>query len=285
MPLAAAAWMVVQATACDVKEVHSTVPLAPDGRLTLDTYHGSIEIDTWDHPTVEIHARVEPGGFAFDGAAQVRATEVRIDASPSSVRIRSDHRALDERPCLFCFAWERPEVHYRIRMPRTARLRLRDHRSTIRVGRLEAELELNTYRGSAVVAAVEGPLYLETYRGRIRVEAARITGRSRAETYKGEIELAVPRGRGFDLNATGPPRQPHRQLRRAARPASGRRGEPFHRRRRPHPAAPHRPGRAAPRHRLTGAALSGSSPGSLCPLRRSASPRTPGRTRSSGSGA
>ncbi len=188
------------APAQDAKEVRRTVPLAADGRVTLDTEKGRVEITTWDQPSVEIYARIEPDGFASDRREQVESTQVRIDASASSVRIKSDYSRLDNRRW-FRFGCDRPSVHYSIQMPRTARLQVRDHRSEIRVGDLRGELHLNTYRGTAVVSSVEGPMRLETYRGRIRVDSARLAGRCRADTYRGEIELGIPRNRGFSLDA------------------------------------------------------------------------------------
>jgi hypothetical protein len=187
------------ALAQDVKEIVRTAPLAMDGRVTLDTHKGSVDIATWDRPAIEVHARIEPDSFSFNGEEQVRATDVRIDSSPNSMRIQTDYGRLADRWSIFGFG--RPAVHYTIRMPRTARLLIRDYRSDIRIGRLQGGLELNTYRGSAVIASVEGPLRLETNRGRIRVEAARITARSRVDTQRGDVELAIPRGSGFELDA------------------------------------------------------------------------------------
>jgi hypothetical protein len=189
------------APAWHAKEIHRTAPLAADGRVILDTYRGSIDIETWDRAEIAIHARIEPDRFAPGAEEQVLATEVRIDAAPNSTRIRTDHRALEENFWMRLFGGGRPAVHYTIRMPRTARLLLRDNRSEIRIGDLRGELDLNTYRGSAVIASVDGPMRLETNRGRIRVEDARITARSRVETYRGEVELAIPRGSAFDIDA------------------------------------------------------------------------------------
>ena len=192
-------WIGTQALAQDVKEIHKTLPLAADGRVTLDSYKGRVQIATWDQPSVEIHARIEPDGVT-DQRAQVQATEMQIDASAGAIHIRTDFHRVASWDWCFLFGGDRPLVHYTIRMPRTAKLQVRDQRSDIRVGDLRAGLDLNTYRGAAVVSSVEGPVRLETYRGRIRVGSAAITGSSRVDTYRGEIEMGIPRHRGLDLD-------------------------------------------------------------------------------------
>jgi hypothetical protein len=52
------------APAWHAKEIHRTAPLAADGRVILDTYRGSIDIETWDRAEIAIHARIEPDRFA-----------------------------------------------------------------------------------------------------------------------------------------------------------------------------------------------------------------------------
>lgn len=121
VPLALAVWIAAQAIAQDVKEIRKTVPLAKDGRLVLDTHKGRVEVNTWDREEVEVRARIEHSGFSLHGGSLVRGTDVRIDADPGSVRIKTDVRRVE--------GWGRPLVHYQIRMPRTARLHVRDYRS------------------------------------------------------------------------------------------------------------------------------------------------------------
>ena len=48
--------------------------------------------------------------------------------------------------------------------------------------------------------AHDGGLELTTHKGNVHVEFARL-GASRLETYKGDIEITVPKAAGFDLDA------------------------------------------------------------------------------------
>ncbi|HWQ52084.1 MAG TPA: hypothetical protein VN442_00265 [Bryobacteraceae bacterium] len=121
VPLALVVWIGAQAVAQDVKEIRKTVPLAKDGRVVLDTHKGRVEVNTWDREEVEVCARIEADKFSLNGANLVLGTDVRIDAAPGSVRIKTDLRRVE--------GWGRPLVHYQIRMPRAARLQIRNYRS------------------------------------------------------------------------------------------------------------------------------------------------------------
>ena len=53
-------------------------------------------------------------------------------------------------------------------------------------------------RSGGVGTGVEGGVDLETYKGDVRIEYVSLSRSNRFETYKGEIEIVVPRGKGFD---------------------------------------------------------------------------------------
>jgi hypothetical protein len=182
----------------DVKEVRQTAELSADGRVSIDTYKGSIRVSSWGNPQVEIYARIEPEESLFSsGMESVEATEIRIDASSSSVRIKSDYGKVKR-------GWSGsslPFVHYEIKMPRTARLIIKDYKSKSEVAGLRSEVGVQTYKGSVVISDLDGSLQLKTYKGNVRVEFSNLHSKSRFETYKGEVEVALPAARGFDLES------------------------------------------------------------------------------------
>jgi hypothetical protein len=185
--------------------VHRIVPLSADGRLIIETERGSIRLSGWDSPQVEIYARVEDESYFLRDPESVRQTEVRIDASPGSVRIKSDYSRLGERGWglfgFLNFTFERPAVHYRIRMPRTARLKIKDYRSETELSDLKSDLEMETYRGSVDVRGLEGAVEFKSYRGLARIKMAAPPRNVRLETYRGDITLSLPRESGFQLDS------------------------------------------------------------------------------------
>jgi hypothetical protein len=162
----------------DTKDIAKTLNLNPAGSVTLDTLRGSIHVAAWDRPEVEIKARVEAAGSSTVDLRRFNRTEVAIDSATDSVRIRSEY------PWGSCCSWntgQNPDVHYTIRMPRSARLTIRDHRSEIDIRSLAGALDLETHRGS------------------VRVAFAAFTADSRIETHRGTVKLQLPRDSRFNL--------------------------------------------------------------------------------------
>jgi hypothetical protein len=180
----------------DVREVHKTLPLSAKGSVTLENHKGSIRITTWNRPEVEIQARIEAEPGTAMNRRRFEATEIVIDSSQDSVHIQTKY------PDFACCSWDdgtNPHVRYTIRMPRTARLALRDHRSDTEISDLAAELDIDTHRGTVHVYKHSGPLRLTTHRGDVKVEFATFSGASTIETHRGTIELDLPKNSKFDL--------------------------------------------------------------------------------------
>lgn len=197
--------LVATLAAQDTREVRKSGPLTADGSVYIDTYKGSVTVSTWDKPEVEILARIEPDEYDRYAEEKVRDTEIRIDASPSTVRIKSDYEKVRRRGGGFWGIFDGetgslPLVHYAIKMPRTAQLVIKDYKSHTRISNLRSDVEIETYKGSVDVANLEGSLNMETYKGDVRAEFASLSRRSRFQTYKGDIEVTLPKKLGFDLD-------------------------------------------------------------------------------------
>jgi hypothetical protein len=190
------------------KEVRRTVSLEKDGRVTLETFKGTVKISVWDRPQAEVVARIEADDACSDAkyqAEMVRDTEVRIEGEGTALRIRSDYdrvRGLHTWsvwPFSSCSAL--PFVHYTIAMPKTAKLDLSDHKSRIEIAGLESDLKLSTHKGEVYLSGIAGRVSLETHKGDVRVAFARMAGDSRLETHKGDIEITIPKDARFAVSA------------------------------------------------------------------------------------
>lgn len=193
------------------REFHRTVDLQADGTVSIHTFKGSVAIETWDRAQAEVIARIEPDtscGSEAEQQERVRLTEVDVDATASRLEVRSDYDRLKDLPStrieledheFSCNAY--PFIHYRLRIPRTARLDVEDHKSKIDLAGLRSEVRIRTHKGSVDVKDHDGGLDLSTHKGDVRVEFARFAA-SRFETHKGDIEITMPRSAGFDLDAT-----------------------------------------------------------------------------------
>ena len=206
-PLAMIALLLVGGLqAQESREVRKSGPFAKDGRLLIDTYKGSVEVTTWEKPEIDIVARIESEGSGRNAKENVERTEVRIKLTENSARVKTDYdkvrRHLDGFFGIFDGeSVELPMVHYVIRVPKSARVEIKDYKSKTRASGLQSRLTIDSYKGEIDIQNLSGSLDLNTYKGEARVNFANLTGKSTAETYKGEIEITLPKEKGFDLDA------------------------------------------------------------------------------------
>lgn len=187
------------------REINKIVPLPKTGQVSVDTYKGSVSVDTWDKEEVSISARIVADGWGRYDEEKVRDTEIRIETSAGSVSIETDYRNAERRHRSFWGIFDgdfgtMPFVHYTIKMPATANLRIKDYKSEINVSNLRSNLVLNTYKGEVDIRALKGGLDLETYKGECTIDFASMS-ESRFETYKGQIRIVLPSKAGFTLDA------------------------------------------------------------------------------------
>ena len=111
------------------KEVHRTIPLDRDGRVSIETFKGSVHVTAWDRAEAEVTASIVADDTCGDSKYQadmVKDTEVRFSGEGRSLTLRSDYDRVDGLnnwtfwPFGSCSA--RPFVHYTVLMPRNARL-------------------------------------------------------------------------------------------------------------------------------------------------------------------
>jgi hypothetical protein len=181
--------------AADFKEFKKTVPLEANGRFSLDTYKGSIHVTAWDQPQVDIQARIEADIGWF--SEPVEDVEIRVDASSASVRVKTEYH----RRNWSAIEGNSPSVYYTIHVPRNASLSIKDYKSESDISGVQGDVEFETYKGTARLDGLRKGLQLNTYKGDIRVTFASFTARSRIETYRGTVDLTVPRSAAFEVHA------------------------------------------------------------------------------------
>jgi hypothetical protein len=160
------------------REIHKIIPLKPDGRLIIDTYKGSITITTHEKPQVEVDVKIESDDSdSRDAEKDVEDTEIQIDGGESEVTLHTNYKEVEHHHTGF-WDWiadsfetsnSLPLVHYTIKMPRTAELRIKDYKSRTRIEDLKSDLRFNTYKGEAEIDNLLGGIDLETYKGTVRV--------------------------------------------------------------------------------------------------------------------
>ncbi|MBV9071793.1 MAG: hypothetical protein JO231_23995, partial [Acidobacteria bacterium] len=136
------------ASALTERRVHQTLNLDPTGRFSLNTHNGSITINTWNRPSVEIDARIDPG--ESDHQEDVDAVDVRISGGGSSVRVETNYDKVPYRSSSWWFGGNNrtlPPVHYTISVPASAVVDIDDHNATVRVSGLAGDLRVSSHNG------------------------------------------------------------------------------------------------------------------------------------------
>jgi Toastrack DUF4097 len=188
------------------KEVQKTVDITADGRVYIDTYKGSITIQTWDQQKVEIYAKIEADGRGRKDRKMVEDTDIRIHTGADLVEIVSDYGKSEHHGFSFFGLFgddggNLPFVYYRIKMPATARLKIKDYKSETRISNILSSLRMETYKGNVIINDHSGPIDIETYKGDVKIDFAKYSDDCRFETYKGRIEIALPKNTGFTMHA------------------------------------------------------------------------------------
>lgn len=191
------------------REINKTIPLKPDGHLTIDTYKGSITITTHDKSEVEVNVKIESDDWdSEDAARDVEDTEIDFRGTSNAATIHTNYHKVERNNYHDFWDWitdphetsnALPLVHYTIKMPRTAELRIKDYKSKSYIEGLISNLTLNTYKGTIEVVDLSGGIDLETYKGDVRISFAALKRDSHFETYKGNITVNVPNNTGFEL--------------------------------------------------------------------------------------
>jgi hypothetical protein len=174
-----------------------------DGHLVIDTYKGSITVTTNDKPQVEVYVKIESDDAdSRDAERDVADTEIEIHGTDKEVTLHTNYRNVERHNDhdfwdWITNPWEKsyslPLVHYTIKMPRTAELRIKDYKSESHIEGLTSYLTINTYKGTVEVLDLNGGIDLETYKGDVRVSFTALKNDSHFETYKGKIDREHPK--------------------------------------------------------------------------------------------
>jgi hypothetical protein len=191
------------------REINKVIPLKSDGHLFIDTYKGSITITTHEKPQVELNVKIESDDTdSRDAERDVEETEIEITDRDNELILRTDYKNIEHHHNHSFWDWiadpsessyALPLVHYTVKMPRTASLRIKDYKSDSRIEDVKSNVRFYTYKGDVEIEKLDGRIDLETYKSKVRISFIKFAGDSRFETYKGNIRLEIPEKNGFEL--------------------------------------------------------------------------------------
>jgi hypothetical protein len=154
------------------KDFHSSYPLKAGGRLSVETFNGTVDISGWDQDTVDI------SGTKY-GPSQDEADNLRVDIdnTPDSISVRVP-RPTERR--------NNQGARLTIKIPRNAQIdRIVTSNSSIHTEDGAGPTHLRTSNGSIRVMDLHGELQAETSNSAIELEG--VDGNVRAHTSNGHI--------------------------------------------------------------------------------------------------
>jgi DUF4097 and DUF4098 domain-containing protein YvlB len=180
------------------RDFHASYPLEAGGRLSVETFNGSVEISGWDENTVDI------SGVKYGPTMEsADALKIDIENRPDSVSVRAI-RPSDRRG--------NQGARFVIRIPRSAVLdrivtsnaaintidgagpaRLRTSNGHIHVQSLKGRLDAQTSNSSVELSDVDGDAIVRSSNGHIRAE--RLRGGLEASTSNSSINIRVEEAR------------------------------------------------------------------------------------------
>lgn len=167
-----------------VEETESfTEPFDAGDLLDLRNISGRVAITSWDREEAEIVARKV-------GASRAALEEVRIEVNPSSRGLQVRTRYPKKRRM-----WGKRygSVHYSIRLPERADLRIASVHGPVEVAGIAGEVEAQTVNGSLRLTGQRGSVNAKTVNGRIECELDSFGEGERHSfrTVNGRVELTL----------------------------------------------------------------------------------------------
>lgn len=188
------------------EDFHMSYPLKAGGRVSVESFNGSVEVTAWDRDEVDI------SGTKYASKEDVlRELKVDVVAGADAVRIRSVKPSSQPR-------WRGGAgVRYVVKVPRRVELdRIDSSNGHVHIEGTEGAARLHTSNGGVKVNSLRGALHAETSNGAIElrdvtgdadlhtsnggIRAEQHKGAATAETSNGSVRLnlvSVPEGKAI----------------------------------------------------------------------------------------
>lgn len=161
------------------EDFHSTHALSPGGRVSVESFNGSIEVMGWEQSSVEVN------GTKYAGTkGELDDLRIDVNSTPGSIRIRAV-RPSDR--------FHHSGVRFSIRVPHKSILDpISSSNGRIQVEDVEGNVRLHTSNGTIRISRLKGDADVRTSNGTI--EAHDMEGNGNFHTSNGSIRAEVSHG-------------------------------------------------------------------------------------------
>lgn len=175
------------------QEFHRTVPLAANGRVSLDNINGDVEITGWNRNEVQIDALKS----ARD-QQRLDDTQIEVNGSGSSVEIETKYARhfMNNNPA---------SVHYTLHVPQSARIdNVKLVNGSLNLQKLSGEVNADLVNGKLHASDLEGSADLATVNGTVEANYTSLNNVKEIElkSVNGTIDLLLPQSANANVSAS-----------------------------------------------------------------------------------
>lgn len=181
------------------EEIRQSYQLSPDAQVTISGVTGSVNIETADIKTAEVHivrSARQREDFEYH--------QVKIENSPNLLSIRVERKR--ESSVFFALFSSRPEGRQRVmlKLPRQVELSANGVSGPVTVGEISGPVQMNGIRGSVKIAQASGSAILSGISGSVETTISKLSERGvRANGINGNLELRFAESPNADLIVRG----------------------------------------------------------------------------------
>jgi DUF4097 and DUF4098 domain-containing protein YvlB len=175
------------------QEFHRTVPLSPDGRVSLSNINGDVEITGWNKNEVQIDAlKTARDQQRLDEA------QIEVNASANTVEIETHYpqNHTNNNPA---------SVHYTLHVPQNARIgKVELVNGGLTVQKITGEIDANLVNGKLRASDLSGTADLATVNGSIDADYTSLSNvrEIKLKSVNGSVDLLLPQSPNAEVSAS-----------------------------------------------------------------------------------
>lgn len=176
-----------------VDEWTRTYPIAATGTLEILNTNGNITVTASDGAQIEVVAERTARGTTDDDAKEfLKRIEIREDVSGDRVRLETKAPTGEGG---------KAQVRYRVKVPASLAVRLQNSNGGIDVTALKGDFHAETTNGTVKGQELSGTATASTTNGTVKLQFDAVSGRIKAETVNGAVDITVPASAKAEINA------------------------------------------------------------------------------------
>lgn len=182
------------------EELHQVLPLASDGRVSLDNVNGGIKIAVWDRPEVKLDAVKR--SKVKEHLAEVK---IEIDSKPDRLVVHTQYPKGSSSWSGRKSAQNTTSVEYSLLVPAGVRLdSISSVNGDIEIKGIKGAVKSSTVNGAVSVAGAAANLDLSTVNGHVKAGLASLNGVQKVHlsTVNGALDLSLPADANADVSAS-----------------------------------------------------------------------------------